>query len=398
MEDFLAADNHLCLRQFVEMYNASLSGRVRLGCGRLSMHARIRSFKMWKLIERENAVRYMLISLLSFVATVSVVRTFLALAGYPQIGSGTLHIAHVLWGGLVLYIAAILPLIYLNPRLHTLCAVLSGVGVGLFIDEVGKFITRQYDYFFPAAAPIMYVFFLLLVILIVMIRRPEAVNGRAELVQALEIVREQLYRPLEDNERAHVENEMVQVLQNDPDKLHQDLAQHLLDILHGDPRIVPAHSPGRALRIAKEVEGWFIEPRLVWILGVGMLVLAVIMLKNPFQAWLEQISPGSALLAFLQAHAGRQLAPSDSPLLFNIRLGLEIIVGLLLFVAFGLLAAGRKRLALSLTYFSLLVSLAVLDMLLFYFEQFSTVLTVGFQFLLLFGVIYYRRRFIPGRR
>ncbi len=69
-----------------------------------------------KLVQRENAVRYMMISLLSFVATVSLVRSFLALTGYPQIGSGTLHIAHVLWGGLVLYIAAILPLIYLNPR------------------------------------------------------------------------------------------------------------------------------------------------------------------------------------------------------------------------------------------------------------------------------------------
>src|SRR5512136_1717863 len=149
---------------------------------RLFMRSRLRFLKLWKLIERENAVRYLLISLLSFVATVSIVRTFLALAGYPQIGSGTLHIAHVLWGGLILYIAAILPLIYLNPRLHLLGAILSGVGVGLFIDEVGKFITRQYDYFFPAAAPIMYVFFLLVVILVAIIRRPKTVDGRAELV------------------------------------------------------------------------------------------------------------------------------------------------------------------------------------------------------------------------
>src|SRR4030067_3174096 len=116
---------------------------------------------VWKLVQRENAVRFMLISLLSFVATVTTVRSFLAFTGYPQIGSGTLHIAHVLWGRLILYIGAILPLIYLGPRLHIVGAILSGVGVGLFIDEVGKFITRQNDYFYVAAAPIIYVFFLL---------------------------------------------------------------------------------------------------------------------------------------------------------------------------------------------------------------------------------------------
>jgi hypothetical protein len=157
------------------------------------MLSRLKFFKMWKLIQRENAVRYMMISLFSFVATVTLVRSFLALTRYPQIGSGTLHIAHVLWGGLVLYIAAILPLIYLNPRVHLVEAILSGVGVGLFIDEVGKFITREYDYFFAAAAPIMYVFFLLVVILVIMIRRPREVDGRAELVRRT--IREHLCRP-----------------------------------------------------------------------------------------------------------------------------------------------------------------------------------------------------------
>lgn len=352
--------------------------------------------KLWKLVERENAVRYMLISLLSFVATVSIVRTFLAITGYPQIGNSTLHIAHVLWGGLILYIAAILPLIYLNPRLHILGAVLSGVGVGLFIDEVGKFITRQYDYFFPAAAPIMYVFFLLLVILVVMIRRPETVDGRAELVQALEIVREQLYRPLEPAERLRIEKDMNQVMQSDPDKLHQDMAQHLLELVHSDPRTFPERSPGWVLRIGNRVKNLLTAPRLTWILGVGMGILGLITIKNPFQIWLEKAAPGSPVVVFLQSHAGRQIAPAEAPVLFNTRLILEVLVGILLLLAVGFLIAGKKRLALNLGYFSLLLALSVLDMLLFYFEQFSTVTTVGFQFVLLFGVMYYRSKFLNG--
>jgi hypothetical protein len=350
--------------------------------------------KLWNLVERENAVRYMMISLLSFVATVSVVRSFLVFTGYPQIGSGTLHIAHVLWGGLILYIAAILPLIYLNRRLHTIGAILSGVGIGLFIDEVGKFITRQYDYFFPAAAPIMYIFFLLVVILVIMIRRPEAVDGRSELVRALEIVREQLYRPLEQAERVHIEQDLVKVMESDSDTLHIDMARHLLEFVRSDSRTAPEMRPAWWLRIAKALEQWLTEPRARLFLGVGMVLLSMVTFKNPVQVWLEQVMPNSALVAFLHAHAGRQIAPVDAPILFNTRLVLEVLIGILLLVSAGLLAGGKKWLACNLGYLSLLVSLAVLDMLLFYFEQFSTVLIVMFQFVVLFGVMDYRRRYL----
>ena len=353
-----------------------------------------KGFILWKLVEREKATRYMLISLLSFVATVSLVRSFLALTGYPQLGSGTLHIAHVLWGGLILYIAAVLPLIYLNPRIHLVGAILSGVGVGLFIDEVGKFTTRQYDYFFPAAAPIIYVFFLLVVILVIMIQRPTAVDGRAELVQTLELVREQLYRPLDPVERAHIEQDLRQVMDTDTNLQYKEMARQLLEMVQSDPRSVPDKTPVWWLRIAEQSEYWLTEKRLSWLLGVGMALLGLFTLKNPLQLWLEQTMPSSVFVAFLRAHAGRQLAAMDAPGIFNTRLILEVLIGLLLLVSVGFLIAGRKRVAFDLGYFSLLLSLTVLGMLLFYFEQFSAVLIVGFQFIVLFGVMYYRRKYL----
>ncbi len=99
-------------------------------------------------------------NLLSFAASVTFTRFFLELTGYPQLGNETLHIAHVLYGGVLLYISSLIPIIYANRWAYTWTSVISGVGVRRFIDEVGKFITQNNDYFFPNVAPIIYAFFL----------------------------------------------------------------------------------------------------------------------------------------------------------------------------------------------------------------------------------------------
>jgi len=129
-----------------------------------------------------------MLTMLSFAASVSLTRLFLELTGYPQLGDAELHIAHVLWGGLLLFVAALLPLIYANRWVYDVSALLAGIGVGLFIDEVGKFITQSNDYFYPAAAPIVYAVFLLTVLLFIRVRTPISTDSRAELYRALESI------------------------------------------------------------------------------------------------------------------------------------------------------------------------------------------------------------------
>ena len=130
-----------------------------------------------RLVRRYYAERYLLVTIISFAFSVSITRFFLELTGYPQIGGSELHIAHVLWGGVLLFIGGLFPLIFVNKRAFDLSAFFSGVGVGLFIDEVGKFISRSNDYFFPAAAPIIYIFFLLTLLVFILVRRSRADIG-----------------------------------------------------------------------------------------------------------------------------------------------------------------------------------------------------------------------------
>ena len=103
--------------------------------------------------------------IVSSVATVVAVRIGLQISGYPRIASGSLHIAHLLWGGLLMLASALVLLTYLSRPMMRLGAVLAGVGFGLFIDELGKFITAENDYFFRPALSLIYICFALLFLL-----------------------------------------------------------------------------------------------------------------------------------------------------------------------------------------------------------------------------------------
>ncbi len=99
--------------------------------------------------------------LISAVISVLSIRSYLELAGYPKIGGDSLHIAHVLWGGFLMLIAVMVLLIWWNPGTRRFGAFLSGLGFGTFIDEIGKFLTHDSDYFFKPAAMIIYTVFIL---------------------------------------------------------------------------------------------------------------------------------------------------------------------------------------------------------------------------------------------
>ncbi|HWI01952.1 MAG TPA: hypothetical protein VNT27_16615 [Propionibacteriaceae bacterium] len=122
--------------------------------------------------------------LVSSVATVVAVRVGLHLSGYPQLGGGGLHIAHLLWGGLAMLGSVLLLLTYLGRRTMRIAAVLGGVGFGLFVDELGKFVTADNDYFFRPALSLIYVCFVLLYLLGRGIRGRRGLNDEERRVNA----------------------------------------------------------------------------------------------------------------------------------------------------------------------------------------------------------------------
>jgi hypothetical protein len=355
----------------------------------------------------------LVITLLSFAASVILIRLFLELTGYPQLGNSELHIAHLLWGGLLLFVASLLPLIFANRWVYKVEALLAGVGVGLFIDEVGKFITQNNDYFYPAAAPIIYAFFLLTVLVYLQVRRAWSRDARAELYHALEMFEEVLDHDLNAQERADLSARLYWVSRQATDPDTARLAGVLRGFLASDDLYLAPEAPSRWQGWLRLVRGygsrWITTRRLkVTIMGglsllgiVGLLfsavfvvaVILVLPLAPSENFYLEFDLPSGSSEA---ASAPVRITDLDFGHLVGIlaMLGLGGVVGLLLMVGAILLAIGREGQGSHLAYFGLLLSLTVITPINFYFSQFGAVSVALAQFALLLGVILYRRRYI----
>lgn len=100
--------------------------------------------------------------LVSAIVSVLLIRLYLYLTGYPQVGGETLHIAHMLWGGLGMVVSFALVILFAHPVWKPIAALVGGVGFGAFIDELGKFITKDNDYFYEPTVALMYGIFIIL--------------------------------------------------------------------------------------------------------------------------------------------------------------------------------------------------------------------------------------------
>lgn len=180
--------------------------------------------------------------LISAVSCLLGIRLFLHLAGYPQLGNDSLHIAHMLWGGLGMMVAIVL-FMALPVRLATqLAAFIGGLGFGAFIDELGKFITQDNDYFFQPTIGIIYLVFIALYLTF---RQLEGVGRRSEatnMVNALEVTKEAALRAMDESERRRALALLAECDQADP------LVRGLSTALNSYES-VPAVEPGRLQRL-----------------------------------------------------------------------------------------------------------------------------------------------------
>lgn len=194
-----------------------------------------------------DARRLLDIYLVSAVTSLLVVRGYLHLTGYPQVGGGPFHIAHMLWGGLLMSVAIIMGLSFLGKTTQRIVAVCGGIGFGVFIDELGKFITRDNDYFFQPTIGILYALFVILYLVFNFLGRRQVLTSREYQLNALTQLEEAINADMDQREKARVIELLQQADQQNP------ITRQLLQLVK-TVRPVRTPLPNRAVRMMKTVD------------------------------------------------------------------------------------------------------------------------------------------------
>jgi hypothetical protein len=172
-------------------------------------------------------------------------RVFLIITGYPQLGNGTLHISHAIWGALMMAIAVIFAISFLAPNNRTFIAFIGGCGFGWFIDELGKFITRDVDYFFRPTFALIYIVFIAMYLVFRGIQRRDLAPDEAVL-NGLEALKSAAIGELTEARRAAAVSLLVETGASDPIALH-------VHTLLADERNLPDPAPNRFERLGHAV-------------------------------------------------------------------------------------------------------------------------------------------------
>jgi len=236
------------------------------------------------------------------------------------------------------------------------------------------------------------------VLLYVRVRRHPTSNSRQQLYEILEGLEEVLDHDLDQEEKIELTNKLKVINQNVVDEDFKTLASALLNYVeNGQLKVLPEKKTfldDWLIRI-RDIENKYIHrSTLRAVLAGSLLALGI------YSLWkfipLLAIGINSQLLQERMAYLFQSglLTTSGKLDWFSAWLALEGSVGFLLIISAIFLILGKDHRGVNLSFISLLLSLTVVDLFLFYFDQFSSILIAFIQFILILGVIYYRKRFI----
>ncbi len=205
------------------------------------------------------------------IATILLTRLYLKVTGYPQVGGGDLHIAHSLYGELLMMFALVVGWLLLGVGARNLAVVLGGVGFGLVLDEVGKFVTKDNDYFYGPSAEIMFAVLIVVLLSTHALRALRPLSAHELLASASLIAADGVAKGLSAHRRALGLSLLERARGGGADP--QDI-EHVRALLQS-ARPDSDHLHAIRRRLARLVPAWVTSPRSVRVVGWLVVVVAL---------------------------------------------------------------------------------------------------------------------------
>jgi hypothetical protein len=318
--------------------------------------------------------------LIAGVATILVIRTQLWATNYPQLGGHGLHIAHLLYGGVFMVVAIWILITLLGRVPRRPAAVIGGIGFGFFIDELGKFVTADNNYFFRPAAGMIYLIFIALFLLNRAMQRHRGLSSSERITNALDLVTEAARRHFDEHEKRRALELLRGVDSRDP---MVEPVRHLVQGVEA----IPARAPGRIARFAGAVrERYFRLAARPWFQPAVGWLFALWALASIWEVLVLILSFGLHVGGALHGYRSDQLAHLSVVNIASL-VSTAVSAG---FVAVGLwrLRAGSRLEAYRMFDRALLVAIFVTQFFSFVESQFGAVFGLGVDLLLLSLVRY----------
>ncbi|MDZ4805807.1 MAG: hypothetical protein SGI90_13185 [Candidatus Eisenbacteria bacterium] len=312
--------------------------------------------------------------LVSAVTAVLSIRFGLRLTGFPQVSLGEIHIAHMLWGGLLMLAAIVVLLSYIGRGGDEVAAVIGGLGFGTFIDEVGKFVTRDNDYFYRPSVAIIYVTFIIAWMAVRSIHRERTASKAEYLANAIMMLRKMATSPLTTEERLKA---LDYLKKSDPSHPAVVPLLRFVDSLPEARGVMPGILARTRVRLAdgyRRLAGRPLFATAMTVFFVGQLVLKL--LQAALFVGVDRLSPEVvAQIPFLQPELLDDRTRAEWG-----QLGSSLLSGI--FVVLGALAIRKDRLgAFRMFQRSILVSIFLTQVFMFYQRQWGALAALAFNLL-----------------
>ncbi len=319
-------------------------------------------------IKRSTGSDNLLLFLVSAVFSVLGTRIFLEILDYPQIRHGEIHLAHAVLGTLLLTLANITLFSFHGKIIRQFGAVVGGLGFGQIIDEIGKFITRDNNYFYQPVPMIIYLVFISLFFIYRYLDRDTKQTPKEVIYEALEHLEELAEDNLHSPTQKWLEKTLNTIVQNSQ-KNYQVFAEHILELSH-TLEVKPRKKNGYVQKIQsswKWLDEFTAERRpvfyfllFVFLLYIGTTLFSTLTFSQLI--WLRQFE-----------HFKYQIDSRFEFALIVAQYTSQFLSALLMIRGFIYLV-GRKRVkALEFFQTGLAVNILITHVFTFYFKQFATV-------------------------